>query len=141
MMSETIDKDRENIVSNIRKEFVTTNQRVKYSDTYSRDSFDSISAFERERLLERFKFIYGQIVFDCFSSAKAMDNKIKDFVREAFLVNLPKDIVIKMHMELMKNLDHQLPLESIRSDYISNFSSVLVDVITHLDRAYQSAIE
>ena len=140
MMSETTDKDRENIVSNIRKEFVTTNQRVKYSDTYSQNSFDSISAFERERLLERFKFIYGQIVFDCFSSVQAIDNKIDSFVREAFLVNLPRDMVIKMHMELMENLEHQLPLESLRSDYLSNFNSVLVNVITHLDRAYPIAI-
>ena len=140
MMSETIDKDRENIASNIRKEFVTTNPRVKYSDTYSQNSFNSISVFERERLLERFKFIYGQIVFDCFSSVQAIDNKIDSFVREALLVNLPRDMVIKMHMELMENLEHQLPLESLRSDYLSDFSSVLVNVITHLDRACLSAI-
>ena len=140
-MSEARDKGRQNIASNIRKESVETNQRVKYSDTYSQNSFDSISAFERERISERFKFIYGQIVFDCFSSAKAIDNKIDSFVREALLVNLPRDIVIKVHMELMENLEHQLPVESLRSDYLSNFRLVLVNVITHLDSAYQSAIE
>lgn len=140
-MSKAINKGKQNILGNIRKQsFVEAKQRVKYSDTYSQNSFDSISAFEREILLERFKFIYGQIVFDCFSSAKAINNKIDSFVREAVLVNLPINKVITMHMELMENLEHQLPFE-MRSDCLSDFRWVLVNVITYLDKAYQSAID
>lgn len=48
--------------------------------------------------------------------------------------------VVEIHMELIDDLERQLKLEGLHSEYLSDYRLVLIDVIAHLGEMYRSVL-
>lgn len=103
-------------------------------------TFDTLSEFERQQLLNNMKLEYALIVFDYFSSEDSIENKIECFARKAFSVSLPMDKIIEIHMDLIDTLEHQLMLEGLPTDYMNDFRLTLINVIAHLGELYRNTM-
>ena len=100
--------------------------------------FDSLSEFEQKQLLKNLKAQYSLILFDYFSSKDIINDKIEDFAKEAFNINLPIGKIVEIHLDLIENLEYQLMLEGLQAEYLSDFRLTLIDVIAHLGELYRN---
>lgn len=102
--------------------------------------FDRLSEFEQKQLIKKFKIEYSLILFDYFSDRDSINTKIANFSQEAFKVCLPLAKVVEIHMDIIDSLEHQLMLEGLYDEYISDFRLTLIDVIAHLGEIYRNAV-
>lgn len=120
------------------------NERLGHSSVYfkrdRRQFFNRLSFIEQRKLLDRLKLIYSQILFDYFLPQSNVNDRIDRFVEEAFMVNLPMNKVVEIHMELIDSLERQLIFEGLHTEHISDFRLTLIDVIAHLGEMYRSVI-
>ena len=119
-------------------------ERLAYSGIYSRrDSahfWENMAVFEQNKLFERLKLIYAQILFDYFATEAKINGQIDRFVEEAFFINLPLNKVVEIHIELIDNLERQLRFESLHTEHLSDYRLTLIDVLAHLGEMYRSVL-
>lgn len=112
-----------------------------YLKKNSRKKFDYLSEFEQKKILKDLKFKYSLILFDYFASKDTINKKIEEFSKEAFDINLPINKIVEIHLNLIDNLEHQLMLEGLCADYLSDFRLTLIDVIAHVGELYRKCCE
>lgn len=120
-------------------------ERLGYTDVYSqrdeRTFFENLSTVEQKKLIKQLKSIYYEILLNYFDSEATINNQIDRFVETAFFVNLPLNKVVEIHIELIDDWERQLRFEGLRTEYLSDYRLVLIDVIAHLGEMYRSVIK
>ena len=120
-------------------------ERLGYTDVYSqrdeRTFFENLSTVEQKKLIKQLKSIYYEILLNYFDSEATINNQIDRFVETAFFVNLPLNKVVAIHIELIDDWERQLRFEGLRTEYLSDYRLVLIDVIAHLGEMYRSVIK
>ncbi len=120
-------------------------ERLGYTDVYSqrdeRTFFENLSTVEQKKLIKQLKSIYYEILLNYFDSEETINNQIDRFVETAFFVNLPLNKVVEIHIELIDDWERQLRFEGLRTEYLSDYRLVLIDVIAHLGEMYRSVIK
>lgn len=119
-------------------------ERLGYLGIYSqRDPqqfFNHLTVREQEKLLRQLKAIYSQILINYFTEQNQINNQIDQFVEQAFFVNLPLNKVVEIHLELIEDLEHQLKIEGLHAEYLSDYRLTLIDVLAHLGEMYRSVL-
>ena len=119
-------------------------ERLGYSGVYfSRNHdcfFANLSDLEQRKLLENLKIAYTKVLFNYFSEEANINDLIDRFVESAFFVNLPMNKLVEIHIEVIEELERQLQLESLDTDYLSDYRLALIDVIAHLGEMYRSVV-
>ncbi|MFB8788227.1 MAG: circadian clock protein KaiA [Potamolinea sp.] len=95
---------------------------------------------QREKLLEKLKFGYRQIVLKYFSQEDSLNQQIDSFVEQAFFADIPVSRVVEIHMELMEEFAKQLKLEGRSEEVLLDYRLTLIDVIAHLGEMYRRSI-
>lgn len=95
---------------------------------------------ERQRLLENLKSEYCQIVLQYFSQGSAVNQKIDNFVDQAFFADISVSKIVEIHMELMEEFSKQLKLEGRSEEVLLDYRLTLIDVIAHLGEMYRRSI-
>ena len=139
---------REDFVNNQQSDRDRLNSKLKerleysgiYSQRNSRYFFNNLSVFEQQKLCKDFKALYFHIITDYFANESDINEQIDRLVETAFFVNLPMGKVVEIHMELIDDLERQLKLEGLHSEYLSDYRLVLIDVIAHLGEMYRSVL-
>ena len=128
---------KQNILSIKSSERFSSNARKQ---EYFARHFDDLSEFEQKKALKSLKVEYSLILFDYFSDRNSIDNKIEDFAKEAFKIDLPISKVVEIHLDLIDSLEKELMIEGLHVEYISDFRLTLINVIAHLGEMYRNAI-
>ena len=128
---------RRGLKSSLRKRAVSPSIYLKRDP---QRFFSNLSVAEQQELLNRLKFSYSRILFDYFSSEEKIDRLINRFAEEAFLIDLPVHKVVEIHGSLIDNLNYQLMLEGIHTEYLSDFRLTLIDAIAHLGEIYRKVM-
>ena len=141
-MSNIIYKPRINVYSK-NKNALSTKSSERFSSTvhkekYYKKHFDDLSEFEQKKVIKNFKIEYSLILYDYFADEDSINNKIENFTREAFNIYLPMSKVVEIHLDLIDNLEKQLIIEGLNSEYLSDFRLTLIDIIAHLGEMYRN---
>ena len=112
---------------------------VCFNRNYS-SFFTNLLDLEPGKIQEKFELIYAQILFNYFSDEEKASSLINRFLKLAFSVNLPMNKVIEIHLEVINGLEHQLMLESLNTQYLTDYRLALIDVIAQLGEIYRSAV-
>lgn len=100
----------------------------------------NLSQNERQKFLETLKSEYRQIVLKYFSQEKTLNQKIDNFVDQAFFADISISRIVEIHMELMEEFSKQLKLEGRSEDVLLDYRLTLIDVIAHLGEMYRRSI-
>lgn len=95
---------------------------------------------ERQKLIETLRSEYRQIVLKYFSQEKTLNQKIDNFVDQAFFADISISRIVEIHMELMEEFSKQLKLEGRSEDVLLDYRLTLIDVIAHLGEMYRRSI-
>lgn len=128
---------RRGLKSSLRKRVASPNIYLKRDP---QRFFGNLSIAEQQELLERLELSYSRILFDYFSSEEKIDRLINHFAEEAFSVDLPLHKVVEIHGLLIDNLNYQLKIEGIHTEYLSDFRLTLIDVVAHLSEIYRKVL-
>ncbi|HIK28895.1 MAG: circadian clock protein KaiA [Oscillatoriaceae bacterium SKW80] len=95
---------------------------------------------ERKEFLENLKAEYREIILNYFSKDESINQKIDDFVNQAFFADLPVTNIVEIHMELMDEFAKQLKLEGRSEEVLLDYRLTLIDTIAHLCEMYRRSI-
>ncbi len=95
---------------------------------------------QRRQLLENLKSDYRQIVLKYFSQENTINQKIDNFVDQAFFADISVSKIVEIHMELMEEFSKQLKLEGRSEEILLDYRLTLIDVIAHLGEMYRRSI-
>ncbi|HBB35609.1 MAG TPA: circadian clock protein KaiA [Cyanobacteria bacterium UBA9273] len=119
-------------------------ERLGYLGVYYKRNpqffFRYLSEKERQRLLEKLKSDYRQIVLKYFSQLETLNQEIDNFVHQAFFADISVSRIVEIHMELMEEFSKQLKLEGRSEEVLLDYRLTLIDVIAHLGEMYRRSI-
>lgn len=95
---------------------------------------------ERQEFLKNLKLEYRQIVLVYFSPSSNLNQKIDNFVDQAFFADVSVSRIVEIHMELMEEFSKQLKLEGRSEEILLDYRLTLIDVIAHLGEMYRRSI-
>ncbi len=95
---------------------------------------------ERQQLLQNLRSEYRQIVLKYFSQENTLNQKIDNFVDQAFFADISVSKIVEIHMELMEEFSKQLKLEGRSEEILLDYRLTLIDVIAHLGEMYRRSI-
>ncbi len=95
---------------------------------------------ERAKVLEQLRLKYRDIVLKYFHEDGDLNQKIDDFVNDAFFIDISASKVVEIHMELMDSFSKQLKLEGRSEEILLDYRLTLIDVIAHLCEMYRRSI-
>lgn len=99
-----------------------------------------LSLPERKEFLENFKSDYREIILYYFSKDDSINQKIDDFVNQAFFADIAVTNIVEIHMELMDEFAKQLKLEGRSEEILLDYRLTLIDTIAHLCEMYRRSI-
>jgi circadian clock protein KaiA len=95
---------------------------------------------DREELFRNLKADYRSIILGYFSKDSSLNQKIDDFVNQAFMADISVSHIVEIHMDLMEDFSKQLQLEGRSEEILLDYRLTLIDVIAHLCEMYRRSI-
>lgn len=95
---------------------------------------------EKQEFLQSLKADYRDVILNYFSKDDALNQKIDDFVNQAFFSDVPVTNIVEIHMELMDDFAKQLKLEGRSEEVLLDYRLTLIDTIAHLCEMYRRSI-
>ena len=95
---------------------------------------------ERQEFLESLKLDYCEILLHYFDSRNDQNQKIDEFVYNAFFADISVTQIVEIHMELMDEFSKHLKLEGRSEEILLDYRLTLIDVIAHLCEMYRRSI-
>jgi circadian clock protein KaiA len=95
---------------------------------------------DRKELFRTLKATYRSIILGYFSKDSKLNQKIDDFVNQAFMADISVSHIVEIHMELMDEFSKQLQLEGRSEEILLDYRLTLIDVIAHLCEMYRRSI-
>ncbi|HAZ49053.1 MAG TPA: circadian clock protein KaiA [Cyanobacteria bacterium UBA11369] len=119
-------------------------ERLGYLGVYYKRNpqnfFRNLSSEQKHEFLDRLKADYREIVLTYFSKDDRLNQKIDEFVNQAFFCDIAVTQIVEIHMELMDDLSKQLKLEGRSDEILLDYRLTLIDVIAHLCEMYRRSI-
>jgi circadian clock protein KaiA len=119
-------------------------ERLGYLGVYYKRNpqnfFRNLSSEQKQEFLEQLKADYREIVLTYFSKDDLLNQKIDEFVNQAFFCDIAVTQIVEIHMELMDDLSKQLKLEGRSDEILLDYRLTLIDVIAHLCEMYRRSI-
>lgn len=101
----------------------------------------NLPAQERKQFLEILKSDYRDIILTYFANQPSILNqKIDEFVNNAFFADVSVTQIVEIHMNLMDGFSKQLKLEGRSEEILLDYRLTLIDIIAHLCEMYRRSI-
>jgi circadian clock protein KaiA len=95
---------------------------------------------QRQELLQQLRAEYREIILNYFSDDATLNDKIDNFVNQAFFADVSVSQIVAIHMELMDEFSKQLKLEGRSDEILLDYRLTLIDAIAHLCEMYRRSI-
>lgn len=95
---------------------------------------------ERDEFIAQLKADYREIILIYFSERQDLNQKIDNFVNNAFFADISVSQIVEIHMELMDEFAKQLKLEGRSEEVLLDYRLTLIDTIAHLCEMYRRSI-
>lgn len=95
---------------------------------------------EKQKSLDQLRSDYRTIILSYFHEKNGLSQKIDQFVKQAFLLDISVSQIIEIHMELMDAFGRQLKLEGRNKEILLDYRLTLIDIIAHLGEIYRCSI-
>ena len=119
-------------------------ERLGYLGVYYKRNpqnfFRNLSSEQKHEFINQLKADYREIVLMYFSKYDLLNQKIDEFVNQAFFCDIAVTQIVEIHMELMDDLSKQLKLEGRSDEILLDYRLTLIDVIAHLCEMYRRSI-
>lgn len=119
-------------------------ERLAYLGVYYKRNpqnfFRNLSPAQKQEFLAQLKAKYRDIVLNYFVKEPMLNQKIDDFVNEAFFCDISVTQIVEIHMDLMDDLSKQLKLEGRSDEILLDYRLTLIDAIAHLCEMYRRSI-
>ncbi|MBD2020464.1 circadian clock protein KaiA [Leptolyngbya sp. FACHB-36] len=119
-------------------------ERLGYLGVYYKRNpqsfFRHLSLQEQQKLSDRLKSDYHDIVLRYFSDDGTLNQRIDDFVNTAFFADIAVSQVVEAHMELMDEFSKQLKLEGRSEEILLDYRLTLIDTLAHLCEMYRRSV-
>jgi circadian clock protein KaiA len=119
-------------------------ERLGYLGVYYKRNpqnfFRNLSSEQKHEFLEQLKADYREIVLTYFTKDDLLNQKIDEFVNQAFFCDISVTQIVETHMELIDDLSKQLKLEGRSDEILLDYRLTLIDVIAHLCEMYRRSI-
>ncbi len=119
-------------------------ERLGYLGVYYKRNpqnfFRNLSSEQKQEFINQLKAEYREIVLMYFSKDDLLNQKIDEFVNQAFFCDISVTQIVEIHMELMDDLSKQLKLEGRSDEILLDYRLTLIDAIAHLCEMYRRSI-
>lgn len=119
-------------------------ERLGYLGVYYKRNPDyfyrHLSSSDKEELIKLLRQQYREIILDYFHKESDVNQRIDDFVNQAFFADLSVSQILEIHMDLMDEFAQQLKLEGRNEDILLDYRLALIDLIAHLCEMYRRSI-
>lgn len=119
-------------------------ERLGYLGVYYKRNpqnfFRNLSSEQKHEFLTQLKADYREIVLTYFAKDDFLNQKIDEFVNQAFFCDISVTQIVEIHMELMDDLSKHLKLEGRSDEVLLDYRLTLIDVIAHLCEMYRRSI-
>lgn len=95
---------------------------------------------DRQQFLTQLRRDYREIILTYFQDASDLNQKIDNFVNNAFFADISVSQIVETHMELMDEFAKQLKLEGRSEEVLLDYRLTLIDTIAHLCEMYRRSI-
>jgi circadian clock protein KaiA len=103
-------------------------------------TFQDMTAAEKQELLAVLKADYRQIIINYFISDKTLQEKLDKFINTLFYTSVPVPQIIEMHMEIIDEFAKQLRIEGRSDETLLDYRLTLIDILAHLCEVYRCSI-
>jgi circadian clock protein KaiA len=103
-------------------------------------TFQAMTAAEKQELLAAMKADYRQIIINYFISDKTLQEKLDKFINTLFYTSVPVPQIIEMHMEIIDEFAKQLRIEGRSDETLLDYRLTLIDILAHLCEVYRCSI-
>jgi circadian clock protein KaiA len=103
-------------------------------------TFQDMTAAEKQELLAAMKADYRQIIINYFISDKTLQEKLDKFINNLFYTSVPVPQIIEMHMEIIDEFAKQLRIEGRSDETLLDYRLTLIDILAHLCEVYRCSI-
>ena len=103
-------------------------------------TFQDMTAAEKQELLAAMKADYRQIIINYFISDKTLQEKLDKFINTLFYTSIPVPQIIEMHMEVIDEFSKQLRIEGRSDETLLDYRLTLIDILAHLCEVYRCSV-
>ncbi|MBE9251705.1 KaiA family protein [Dolichospermum sp. LEGE 00240] len=103
-------------------------------------TFQDMTAAEKQELLAAMKADYRQIIINYFISDKTLQEKLDKFINNLFYTSVPVPQIIEMHMEIIDEFAKQLRIEGRSDETLLDYRLTLIDILAHLCEVYRCSV-
>ncbi|MTJ49734.1 KaiA family protein [Dolichospermum sp. UHCC 0259] len=113
---------------------------LAFSKQKKNQTFQDMTATEKQELLAELKADYRQIVINYFISDKTLQEKLDKFINALFYTSIPIPQIIEMHMEIIDEFAKQLRIEGRSDETLLDYRLTLIDILAHLCEVYRCSV-
>jgi circadian clock protein KaiA len=116
------------------------NNFLAFNKQKKTQTFQDMTAAEKQELLAVLKADYRQIIINYFISDKTLQEKLDKFINTLFYTSVPVPQIIEMHMEIIDEFAKQLRIEGRSDETLLDYRLTLIDILAHLCEVYRCSI-
>lgn len=94
----------------------------------------------KQELLEDLKRRYQVLLWGYFGQAEMAEEALEHFVSTAFSADVPAQLLVKIHIQIMDQLATQLRMGGQSTAFLKDYRLVLIDVMARLMEMYRNAM-
>ena len=107
----------------------------------NRHSFlQNLPEANKQELLQGLKQHYQVLLRSYFGQADAAEEALERFVSTAFSADVPAQLLVKIHIQVMDHLATQLKMEGHSTAFLKDYRLALIDVMARLTEMYRNAL-
>ncbi len=110
---------------------------------YKRNRHDflcNLSESEKQELLQGLKQRYQVLLWGYFGQRDTAEKALEHFVSTAFSADVPAQLLVKIHIQVMDQLATQLRMEGHSTAFLKDYRLALIDVMARLTETYRNAM-
>ena len=94
----------------------------------------------KQELLQGLRQRYQVLLRGYFGQAEGTEEMLEGFVSTAFSADVPAQLLVKIHIQVMDQLAIQLKMEGHSTAFLKDYRLALIDVMARLTEMYRNAM-
>ena len=105
-----------------------------------RDFLCNLSKPDQQAVLQCLRQRYQVLLRVYFGQGDAVDEMLEQVVSVAFSANVPAQLLVKIHIQVMDQLATQLRMEGHSTAFLKDYRLALIEVMARLTERYRNAM-
>ncbi|MXW39829.1 MAG: hypothetical protein F4Z75_01485 [Synechococcus sp. SB0668_bin_15] len=105
-----------------------------------RDFLCNLSEPDQQTVLQGLRQRYRALLRVYFGQAEAVDETLEQVVSTAFSADVPAQLLVKIHIQVMDQLATQLRMEGHSTAFLKDYRLALIEVMARLTERYRHAM-